>query len=99
MLCQDLELATVYVLVHCHDAGVSFLQSTVLIVFFIPHPLHASEFSDTRYLIDHLACWKELVMNSGAIIEKNDQHCFHPLVCDVLPVLLGLLSEGSDEAK
>jgi hypothetical protein len=67
MLCQDLELATLYVLVHCHDGGVSFLQSIVL--FFILHPSHASEFSVTRYLIDHLAHWKELMMKSGAVIK------------------------------
>jgi hypothetical protein len=52
MLCQDLELATLYMLVHCHDGGVTFLQSTVLTDFFIPHPSHASEFSDPHNKLD-----------------------------------------------
>lgn len=35
-------------LVHCHDRGAMFLQSTFLVIFFILHPSLASELPDHK---------------------------------------------------
>jgi hypothetical protein len=66
-------------------------------MYFIPHMLQNFRILIIN-LIDHVANWKELIMNSGAIIKKkfknvlpSSLYCSHNIA--------RIITEGSDELK